>query len=473
MLMALGVRLYFFQASPNLFSAECEDYSKIHLMLQWAQSPLWYPDTNFGPLHTVLLWATYKLTGSLVTGNRLMTLFFGLLMFLPVYRITRRRLGEIEALGATMFFAWMFPLTLASVSTLSEAPFVCFVLLGFDLIDEMELRVGTSWWRLLGAAVALNAASAMRFEVWALLPIIVIYIVIRRGWKEGLIFAVLLSGLPLLHMYESWKRAGHPLEFLAISAQMTALNTAAKPLAVRVIALPMALGKTIGWPGLVLGLAGLAWSLRGRRLLLPILCGLAMLAILEMKSINATIEFDLLRYTALVNALMGLFVAVPIVRLVRWRTDHTWLIGLCTFIAVAVAAGFSQANGMREIRLLEPTREAFALLEKLKPELKPDDRILIGSEYHPLIVVNSGLRWSNFRRPAYSEGIQVDQSEIARTFTEWKPTLILADRTEPLFTEVLKLPMSGEGEVDLFGRRYRCEWSVVRWNVWRLVEPAS
>jgi hypothetical protein len=404
----------------------------------------------------------------LVTGNRILTLFFGLLLFVPIYRLTRRRLGETEALGATLFFAWLFPLTLASVTTIAEAPFVCFVLWGFDLLDDLEQRPSRSWWRLIGAAAAFNAASALRFEVWALLPVIVIYVLLRRGWKDGLIFAALLAPFPLAHIIESWKRAGHPFEFLAVSAQVTALYTARKALLVRAVALPAALGKTIGWIGLVLGLAGAAWSLRGRRLVLPIVCLLLLLAIYEYKSLNASMEFDLLRYTALVTALLGLFVAVPVARLVRWRTDRRWLAALATFAAVAVAAGFSQANAMREIRLLEPTHEAFDLLRRLKPELRPDDRIFIGSEYHPLIVVESGLRWSNFRRPAYRDGTQVDQTELARTFTEWKPTMILADKTEPMFTEMLKLPASGE--VTLYGRRYRYAWTVARWNVWRVAE---
>lgn len=468
--MAIGVRVYFFRASPNLFSAECEDYSKIHLMLQWVQSPLWYPDTNFGPLHNVLSWATYSLTGSLVIGNRLMTLFFGLLLFVPVYRLTRRRLGEVEALGATAFYAWLFPLSLASVTTIAEVPFVCFVLIGLDLLDDLEQRVSTSWVRLVGAAVAFNAACAMRFEAWALLPVLALYVLWRRGWKEAIVFGLLLMPFPLVHMFESWKRAGDPLRFLSISAQVTALNTARKPWLDRVFALPVAFGRTIGWVGLVLGAAGAVWAARGRHLLAPILCLLLLVGVSEYKSAGGTIEFDLLRYTTLMNALLALFVGVPVVRVVRWRTDQPRLGVLATFVVVGVAAGLSHANGLREVRLLEPTREAFHLLSRLRPELKPDDRILIGSEYHPLIVVSSGLRWSNFYRPAYTDGTQVNQEEIARTFIQWRPTIILADRTEPLFTDVLKLP--NEGEVDLYGRRYRIDWREARWNVWRLVETA-
>lgn len=470
LVFAFGLRLFYFSQTPNLLSAENEGFSKIHLMLQWDQSPLPYPDTNFGPLHTILLWIPYKLTGQTVLPNRIMTLLFGMLMFWPLYRLVRRRFGPPEALASAALLAGLYPLSVASVVTLSEVPFVFFILLGLDLIDELTLRPTIRWSRLVGGALAINAACALRFEAWALLPIIGLYVLIRRGWKEGLIFNALLAMFPLVHMYFCWRIIGHPLSFLQVSAEVTAINTARKAPSFRAVMLLLSLGKTIGWPGLVLSVAGLVWSLRLRRLVLPALCALAMLAVLEYKSLQATIELDLLRYLALAVGLLALYVGVAAAALLRAVKLSAVPVLAATLILAAVSTGFSYAKASWEIRLLEPTQEVFEMLEKLKPELQPDDRILLGSEYHPVIVVESGLGYDHFRLPHYLDGVRVAPEEIQDIFRNWRPTVILADVNEPMFSQDLQLPDGGEKIIE--DNVYRFRWKVRRWQCWRLIAGA-
>lgn len=466
-LMALGVRAYFFAATHNMFSAENEGYSKIQLMMQWEQSPLPYPDTNFGPLHTILLWIPAKLTGSLVTANRLMTLFFGMLLFLPVYRLVRRRFGPTEALGSILLLAWLYPLSVASVVTISEVPFVCLVLLGLDLLDELTLYPNHKWDRLVLAALAINLAAAVRFEVWALLPLFVAYMFIRRGWKEGTVFGALLMIFPLVHMYYCQKITGHPLSFVYASAQITAVNTALKPLAQRVVSLPLSLGRTIGWLGMLLALAGMIWAVVKKKLILPVLSVLILIVVMEKKSMDATLELEMLRYTSLLNGLLVLFVALPVAAAAHWRKLKSREILVVVLLVSAIAAGFSQASALWETSLLRPTKEVFDLLEKLKPELRPGERIFMGSEYHPVIVVESGLGWDNFRLPTYVDGVNPDRIQIAKAFTEWKPTVVLVDKIDQLFPALTDF--SGKTEVEMYGRIYRYRWETKRWQLWRFV----
>jgi Dolichyl-phosphate-mannose-protein mannosyltransferase len=463
--LALAIRVFYLVGTPNILSAEHEGYSKINLMLQWDQSPLPYPDANFGPAHTLFLWLPYKLTGNAVFPARLLTLLCGMLLLLPAWRLVRRRFGPPEALTTTALLALAFPLTIASVVTLSEIPFVFFTLVAIDLLDELVSDPKTRWGRLAGAAAAATAAAAFRFEGWPLLGVYAAWLLAHRRWREAAVFSAAVGLFPLAHMAECIRVTGNPLSFLGVSAEVSAVHAGDVPLGARVWLYPKALMATLGIPGYVLAVVALIARPARRQVMLPVLAFLTIAALIEFKAVQATFDPTLLRYMALSVALMALLAGGPmaIVRHGRFPGPR-WLIG---GLAIGLLAGaMSHAHAVQELRLLAPDREAFAFVQKLRPEVGPNERILLGSEYHPLIVVEAGLAWEHFRRPTYNARGEVDPVELAALMENWGPTLVCFDRGEVAFGRALGL--RDEPVQELFGRTYRRVFTHGRWSVFRL-----
>ncbi|NLH50313.1 MAG: hypothetical protein GX444_17165 [Myxococcales bacterium] len=469
---ALGVRLYFLTAGPNALSDEYEGFSKLHLMLQWADQPSHYPDVNFGPLHTVLLWLPYRLTGHVVFPGRLLTLLFGLLLFLPAYRLIGRHCGPVAALAGAWLLAWLYPLAAASVVTLAEVPFVFFTLLAIDLLDDFTADPAGKRPLLFGAALAATAAAACRFEGWPLLPLYAVYLGCGRRRREFWWFAAALAVFPLAHLVVSYRDHGDPLGFIKISAAVTAINAARVPLADRVWLLPKALTETIGWPGLVLGAAGASAALWRRKMILPLAALVVQFALLEKKSIDASLDPTLLRYTTLLGALLALFVGV-LPAAGRWSTDRgRRLAVVAVFVLAGWAAWATQQNALRESHRLAQSFEVFELTARLRAELSPDDRVLLGDEYHPVIVVDSERSWRCFRRLVVTnEGHDVPPQISLADVAAWAPTAILLDRTEAKFQNALRI--GDEPEINLGGRTYRRLWQIKRWSFFRVMEGGA
>ena len=469
---ALGVRLYFLLTGPNALSDEYEGYSKLHLMLQWADRPAHYPDANFGPLHTVLLWLPYRLTGSAVFPGRLLTLLFGMLLFLPAYRLIGRHCGTVAALAGAWLLAWLYPLAAASVVTLAEVPFVFFTLLAIDLLDAFTAEPAGQRSLLFGAALAAAAAAACRFEGWPLLPLYAVYLGGTRRRREVWWFAAALAVFPLAHMFVSYREHGDPLGFLKISAAVTAINAARVPLADRVWLLPDALKATIGLPGLALGAVGALAALWRRKMILPLAVLIVQFALLEKKGIDASLDPTLLRYTTLLGALLALFVGV-LPASGRWSTDRNRRLAVAAvFVLTSWAAWATQQNAWRESQRLTQSFEVFELTARLRAELRPDDRVLLGDEYHPVIVVDSHRSWRCFRRlVADGAGREVPPQISLADVAAWAPTAILLDRTETKFQNALGI--GDEPEINLGGRPYRRLWQIRRWSFFRLAEGGT
>lgn len=478
--LALGVRLYFLCTAPNLLSSEHEGYSKINLMLQWLRSPFPFPNPHYGPLHTLLLWLPYALTGEPVFGARLLTLLFGMLLLLPTYRLVRRHGGPTAALGSLFVLAWLYPLTVGSVVTLAEIPFVCFTLLAIDLLDDLTGTPHRRWGRLIGAGLAAAAASALRFEGWPLLAVYPVWLLAHRRWREALVLILILAPVPLAHTHECLRITSpevtgdpaavrDPFCFLRVSASASMIHAADRPLSERLLLLPTALGRTLGWAGLLAGLFGAVFAAAKRRLLLPLICLALLLALQGKKTVDATLDPTLLRYLALPATLLALFVAWPARPGANTTGRQAKAMSLLAVGLVAATALLTHLNTMREQRYLEPDQPVFEMVRRLKAEIGDNERLLTGNEYHPIVVVESGVPHERVTRPM---DLPVGQPpELAEAFRQHRFTLLILDRQDGEFIAALGLPENAAAsEATIFGLPYRHLWSQDRWSVYRLIE---
>jgi len=441
---------------------EAESYSKLHLLVQWAESPLLYPDTNFGPLHTLLLWLPWKIFGSLVFANRVAAVLFSIGLFFPLYSLVKRTQGTREALvAAALLFAAALPVAVGVV-TLSEGPYLFFFIAALAafarLIDKGSAADAKS---VVAFAALMSCALALRFESWMFLPLWPVILWRRKGWKPAVGTGALLAVFPLAHMAVSWDRAGHPLRFLLQSRQVTALNEAAVPLSERALGWFDTLVQVMGWPMFAVGIVGVAYALIARREKLVAGLFLWHLAVVEAQAMRAALAPELHRYAALLVVLM-IPPAAQLISDAASRIFRRRRLAEAACVAAGLALSLSTLPYLVEVkRATDLDSGAYRVAVELKNRMSENDRVFLGSEAHPLIVVESGGRWSDFRLPEYPDGVRADAKSIETIFHDWRPTMALVNQNDPSFAEVLGIEKCAETR--LFGAAFAPVFSEEPW----------
>ena len=432
---------------PNLLSMEGESYSKLHLFLQWVESPLLYPDTNFGPLHMVLLWIPWKLTGSLVTANRILSLLFSVALFWPLFHLVKRSAGEVAALSAAAILApAALPVGLACV-TLAEGPYLFFFAFGlYFFVKFNDRKEKPDKGALMLFVLMMTGALALRFESWMFLPVWPICIWRARGFRMALLSAALLAVFPMIHMYMCHKIIGHPLQFLIQSAQITAINEQSAPLTVRAAEWGKTLLAVDGPAMLIAGIGGVILCLvRGPSRLIAVLF-LWHFAVLEAQALRAALAPELYRYAALLVFLL----IPPAAKLISDFSEKISGRRSELLIAVPLALVISATSLPYLHRIKQETDLAmvpYLVAEGLSENVTQTDRVFMGNESHPLLVVESGLSWSNFVLPIYPDGVRADPKHCKKIFKEWRPTKILVYRHDPTFKDILGIHACSEVKV--------------------------
>lgn len=442
-LICLGaaIRLHLLLTSPNLFSIDAESYSKLQIMMQWDASPLFYPDINFGPLHMWILQWPWKITGSLVWANRIVAFLLGVGALPLVWTYTRRLFNPAAAIGALAFFTLSAVPVKLSVVTLAEGPCLFFLVLSLYLLHRFAHENKTRWVFLLGGALTFAAVTALRFETWMFLPILPIWLWIRKGFVPALVLAVSLAVFPLVHMHISWSTTGDPINFMHISAQVTQINSTRVALNDRALGFPRSIAYTHTIVILILAAAGTLAAFALRKGVLPATLLFVNLAVYEYKATSATLAPEFYRYLAVITVLVSVLWVLPVSLILgRIFPRRKSLTSPLMFAGIGLLLGIlSYQAVIKEDKALRFSDSVFEMTFELKNDLKPSDRIFMGNEFHPLIVSESGLSWANFKYPEFPDNRNASRDSCREIITDWKPTVILVYAKDRLYTEVLDL----------------------------------
>jgi hypothetical protein len=148
--------------------------SRSELAEQWASDPhiiRGFGDgaRQFGPLHFYAMGLVLKVWPDRENATRLISLLFGILAVIPLFRIARRFFGLRPAVLASLAFA-VWPLHIqASTTAGSEALFLCLFLGSLDALIAGLDRGRFRW--LVIAALLLGLACATRYDGWLYIPI--------------------------------------------------------------------------------------------------------------------------------------------------------------------------------------------------------------------------------------------------------------------------------------------------------------
>ncbi len=208
LLSALAVRFWYFLAVDHVLDGE-ENFRLI-FALNW-------PDQHYpmiGPLHLAMLRSLIALTHKPLVAGPLLSIFFGVAVcamgMLLAYRLLNRDRRATAFAGILLAFQW----PLVQYSALAKVePIFTFFLLACLAILAKELR---SKPYVAIAGLSLTAACALRFEAWALIPLLA-FEVRRKSrsrdgrWKETILFASCASAFPATWLIGHWLATGDPL----------------------------------------------------------------------------------------------------------------------------------------------------------------------------------------------------------------------------------------------------------------------
>jgi hypothetical protein len=271
--MAAAVR-YVYLSGCTLYFGDAEAHLNIARRIVDSRTPGWYQiGTVWLPLPHLLMvpfvrddrmWTT-GLAGA-IPAAMAMTLA-AVFLFAAL-----RRLFGITAAGAGVAVFLLNPNTLYMGSIPMTEPIFFAALFGL-LYFTVRFGATNGWGALLGASIAALAGTWTRYEGWVLLPFAAVYILVagpRKGWRKRLaaavVFSLVASTGPALWLLHNRWYFGDALYFYNGPYSARAIQGNAQypgrndwHMAIRYF---FAAGKLIaGWPGILVGTAGLAVAL--------------------------------------------------------------------------------------------------------------------------------------------------------------------------------------------------------------------
>jgi len=425
--IAIGValRLIFLILFDNLYSHEAEAYSKIHLAQVWAYQGFGYPDLNFGPLHTALIYAVTAPFKNPVLPARLLSWICGCLT-LPIFFLMVREAFSDEKIA--IWSVWLLSLMPVHVRTsavsLAEAPYGLAVAAGlwfvFRLLRQKEAGTGS----LFGAAIGLAAAGMIRFEAWLIYPVACLILLRKRPWM-AVFLGGMLAAFPMMHMTISKLATGDFFSFAKVSSLNFRMYMTDMPLILRAFAWLDALRIGMSVAPSIFACVGLALCVIWKRYLAFAAIPLFILAVLHYKTLTATLDPSLTRYSLMPAMLLTPFAVLGfIAALSAAKAQRTYVIA-----TISILIGLSMViDAVIQQRREQAPDAVKAVAAYLRDRCTDADRIVLDAFFHPYLAVESRKSPSSLRLPKKLSDLKTqDYSDVREILAIWKPTVVEVD----------------------------------------------
>jgi 4-amino-4-deoxy-L-arabinose transferase-like glycosyltransferase len=416
-------------AFDNSFDHEGESYSKLNLTRVWLAQGRPYPDSNFGPLHTWLLYVLHLLTGAWVWPARWFGLLTGTLTVALFFWFVKEEFDSPTAVFAALLFAaWPTHLR-ASPTGLAETPYLLFFVIGLLCFTRagQPRRPGGNWLYPIAAALAFTAAGMIRFEAWLFFPMLCLVLWKRRGFWPAALFASVLALFPLWHMFVSWRTTGDPTGFAKTSALSFLQYMPDLPMSEKAPGWILSLVRGLGLPTALLVAAGLLTAVGRRRHLTAALLVLIPFAVVQYKAVTNTMDPSLERYIVSMATLL-----LPYGGLLLAAWHHRWLrrryARFAAPVVVAALMIFQVGWAWRLADANQYPADIKAVVQWLRANATPQDRILPDQRFHPYVQIESGLPLAAFVDLEWTADRKaLNETAFARLMTETPPTIVLLD----------------------------------------------
>ena len=203
-LVLLGaiLRIYILLISNNRWGSD--PTSRVMVAMEWLKRPsLIPPHIDWLPLHFYLMGIGLKILNAPLFTPRLISLIFGILSFIPFYKLVNMIFGRRLALMSLWLLIFYPVHVLCSVVSLSEIIFLFFLLCG--LYFFFRYREIFNSYLLLVSSLFLILASIVRYEAWLFvlfIPFLLCYEK-RKRWRDMIFFFIATSIFPLIWIFNT------------------------------------------------------------------------------------------------------------------------------------------------------------------------------------------------------------------------------------------------------------------------------
>lgn len=206
-LIVLGALVLRLAELPWAQVVQADAVSRIHIALEWKQSPHWISHGYWGPLHHYLNALFMWIFPGKALGPTVLNILAASFTAVPLYGFT---LNAFQSRKGAVFAALLYvfsPIALwTSLQPLSEIPYGFFLAWSLYLLSNTPgepVRYRSS----LISGLFLTCAAALRYEAWVIIAAFSLVALLLRGWRHALVFGAFASLFPMAWMI------GNLLEF--------------------------------------------------------------------------------------------------------------------------------------------------------------------------------------------------------------------------------------------------------------------
>ncbi len=407
LLLALTVNGIALLLSSNYVDGDA--HTRVYMAIEWLRAPFFISAPNqltwvFGPLHCYLNAVVLSIWNSPLLAPRVLSWLLTSLAIVPLYGSLRALFNRRAACFSALLFCFYTLFIHSAAIAVSEG----INLFLFFLSTWFFLRATESgaWRDIVVTALALVAATMMRYDSWLLASFLTIWAVLlklkpgvhasarRFGWGQLLLLGTLAHSFIILWLVASWARFGDPLIFMHYSGNLDAPVIAAKIAEIGKLKyllynsafLPAVMFLSLPFTSLVLSLVGV-WEELKRSTGSLLLWLLGVFVLFYFVTFVFSFErFPLARFTILPGAILLCFSGVGLERLQRnlrgARRALTGFLAIAVPLLVVVALGFFSRPGdsdwQEKLRAVSPLTNPPAYFPEMAKKL--DDRLNAGAD---------------------------------------------------------------------------------------------
>lgn len=161
----------------------------------------WSGDGMWPPLHIYLNGLATVLCGSRVVGPVLLNIVLASALAFPVFAFVRRWGGTTAAFCTALLIVFNPLVFRNSLQGLAEVPFLFFTACAINALDRAMSDDGRAGGRrAVLAGIYMTVASGMRYEAWALIPVLAMFPVLAGRWRRSFYFVLPAVVFPVAWM---------------------------------------------------------------------------------------------------------------------------------------------------------------------------------------------------------------------------------------------------------------------------------
>jgi hypothetical protein len=215
-LVTLVIKLSLF---PFAQQVDSDGVSRIFTSMEWARHPYWILTNVWAPFHYYFSGLMLMIWNNPEYSPALLHVLISIGLLFPFYFFTRREFNANGALAATFFLAISPVLFKNSFLVLAEIPGLFFIVMAMNWLSKGFKENNTTCFFLAGFAMTI--ASGFRYEAWLLSLMFGMAILLRKQWKQAIIFGITAAIFPLVWMVQNYVMTGDALYSISANSRWT------------------------------------------------------------------------------------------------------------------------------------------------------------------------------------------------------------------------------------------------------------